>query len=135
MADYVPTFRLTHEASLKMLQAGVEKANELGCKVSLAVVDQSCQLVAFLMMDGARHFSRRTTINKAITSASQRLPTGYAPKEQELSMSVRMGEFTNVEGGFPISVQGQVIGAVAAGGAKIEQDVAVAKAALAALEV
>lgn len=116
-----------------MLQAGVAKANELGCKVSLAVVDQSCQLVAFLMMDGARHFSRRTTINKAITSASQRLPTGYAPKEQELSMSVRMGEFTNVEGGFPITVQGQVIGAIAAGGAKIEQDVLVAQAALAAL--
>lgn len=133
MADYVPTHRLTHEASLKMLQAGVAKANELGCKVSLAVVDQSCQLIAFLMMDGARYFSRRTTINKAITSASQKLPTGYAPKEQELSMTVRMGEFTNIEGGFPISVQGQVIGAVAAGGAKIEQDVMVAQAALAAL--
>ena len=130
---FVPTFRLTHEASLKMLQAGVAKANELGCKVSLAVVDQSCQLVAFLMMDGARYFSRRTTINKAITSASQKLPTGYARKEDELSMMIRMGEFTNIEGGFPITVQGQVIGAVAAGGAKIEQDVIVAQAALAAL--
>jgi uncharacterized protein GlcG (DUF336 family) len=133
MPDFVPTHRLTEEASLKMLQAGVAKAKALGCKVSLAVVDQSCQLIAFLMMDGARHFSRRTTINKAITSASQRLPTGYAPKEQELSMTVRMGEFTNIEGGFPISVEGQVIGAVAAGGAKIEEDVLVAKAALAAL--
>ncbi len=133
MADFVPTHRLTHEASLKMLQAGIAKANELGCKLSLAVVDQSCQLVAFLMMDGARHFSRRTTINKAITSASQGQPTGYAPKENELSMTVRMGEFTNIEGGFPIKVHGQVVGAVAAGGAKIEHDVMVAKAALAAL--
>jgi len=134
MPDYVATYRLTHEASLKMIQAGVAKANELGCKVSLAVVDQSCQLLAFLMMDGARYFSRRTTINKAVTSASQRQPTGYAPKENELSMTVRMGEFTNIEGGFPITVDGQVIGAVAAGGAKIEQDVEVAKAALAALD-
>jgi glc operon protein GlcG len=133
VADFTATHRLTHEASLKMLQAGVAKADELGCKVSLAVVDQSCQLVAFLMMDGARYFSRRTTINKAITSASQGLPTGYAPKDRELSMSVRMGEFTNVEGGFPITVQGQVIGAVAAGGAKIEHDVLVARAALDAL--
>ena len=33
----------------------------------------------------------------------------------------------------PIEVGGEVIGAVAAGGAKIEQDVEVAKAALAAL--
>jgi glc operon protein GlcG len=133
MADFVGTRRLTEEASLKMLAAGVAKANELGCKVSLAVADQSCRLVAFLMMDGARHFSILTTQRKAITSASQRLPTGYAPEENALSMTVRMGDFTNVPGGFPITVDGEVIGAVAAGGASIEQDVAVAKAALAAL--
>ena len=42
-------------------------------------------------------------------------------------------DFTNVPGGFPIEVDGEVIGGVAAGGAKIEQDVEVAKAALAAL--
>jgi glc operon protein GlcG len=133
MADFVATHRLTEAASLKMLAAGVAKANELGCKVSLAIADQSCRLVAFLMMDGARHFSILTTQRKAITSASQRLPTGYAPEENALSMTVRMGDFTNVPGGFPITVDGEVIGAVAAGGASIEQDVAVAKAALAAL--
>src|SRR5947209_9309092 len=133
MADFVATHRLTEEASLKMLAAGVAKANELGCKVSLAIVDQSCRLVAFLMMDGARHFSIVTTQRKAITSASQRLPTGYAAEENALSMTVRMGDFTNVPGGFPITVGGEVIGAVAAGGASIEHDVLVAQAALAAL--
>src|SRR5437764_10819037 len=135
MPDIVPTHRLTHEASLKMLAAGVAKANELGCKVSLAVADQSCRLIAFLTMDGARHFSIITTQRKAITAASQRLPTGYAPEENALSMTVRMGDFTNVLGGFPITVNGEVIGAVAAGGASIDQDAAVAKAALAALEL
>ena len=133
MPDFVPTHRLTEAASLKMLAAGVAKANELGCKVSLAVVDQSCRLIAFLMMDGARHFSIITTQRKAITSASQKMPTGYAPEENALSMAVRMGDFTNVPGGFPITVAGEVIGAVAAGGAKIEEDVMVAKAALASL--
>jgi uncharacterized protein GlcG (DUF336 family) len=133
MADVVTTHRITHEASLKMLAAGVSKAEEIGCKVSLAVVDQSCRLIAFLMMDGARHFSIITTQRKAITSASQRAPTGYAPEENALSMAVRMGDFTNVPGGFPITIDGEVIGAVAAGGAKIEQDVVVAQAALAAL--
>ena len=59
-----------------------------------------------------------------------RAPTGYAPDANALSMSVRMGDFTNVPGGFPIDVNGEVIGAAAAGGAKIEQDVEVAKAAL-----
>ncbi|MGO9786650.1 MAG: GlcG/HbpS family heme-binding protein, partial [Stellaceae bacterium] len=134
MADFIPTHRLTEEASLKMIIAGVAKANQLGCKVSLAVVDQSCRLIAFLMMDGAKHFSIITTQRKAITAASQRQPTGYAPEENALSMAVRMGDFTNVPGGFPISAGGQVVGAVAAGGATIEEDVAVAKAALAALD-
>jgi glc operon protein GlcG len=133
MPDTVATHRLTEEASLKMLQAGVAKANALNCKVSLAVVDASCRMIGFLMMDGARHFSIITTQRKAITSASQRMPTGYAPEENALSMAVRMGDFTNVPGGFPIEIGGQVIGAVAAGGASIEQDVEVAKAALAAL--
>ena len=134
MPDFVATHRLTEAASLRMLAAGVAKANELGCKVSLAVADQSCRLIAFLMMDGARHFSIITTQRKAITAASQRMPTGYAPQENALSMTVRMGDFTNVPGGFPITVAGEVVGAVAAGGAKIEQDVIIAKAALAALE-
>jgi uncharacterized protein GlcG (DUF336 family) len=133
MSDFVSTHRLTEEASLKMIAAGVAKANELQCKVSLAVVDASCRLIAFLMMDGARHFSIITTQRKAITSASQRMPTGYAHEENALSMAVRMGDFTNVPGGFPITVDNEVVGAIAAGGAKIEQDVAVAKAALAAL--
>jgi len=135
MADFVPTHRLTEEASLKMLQAGVAKANELGCKVSLAVVDQSCRLIGFLMMQDAKHFSIITTQRKAITSASQKMPTGYAPEENALSMSVRMGDFTNIPGGFPITVEGEVIGAIAAGGAKVEEDVIVAQAALAALDL
>src|SRR6266705_2870722 len=126
MPDVVPTHRLTETASLKMLQAGVAKANELGCKVSVAVVDQSCRLIGFLMMDGARHFSIITTQRKA---------TGYAPEENAISMTVRMGDFTNVPGGFPITIDGEVVGAVAAGGASIEQDVLVAKAALAALKL
>jgi uncharacterized protein GlcG (DUF336 family) len=135
MPDIVATHRLTEEASQKMIAAGIAKANELGCKVAIAVADQSCRIIAFLMMDGAKHFAIITTKRKAITSASQRQPTGYAPEENALSMAVRMGDFTNVPGGFPIVMAGQVIGAVAAGGAKIEEDVIVAKAALAALNL
>ena len=116
-----------------MIEAGVANAEALSCKVSLAVVDQSYRLIAFMMMDGARHFSIITTQRKAITAASQRMPTGYAPEENALSMSVRMGDFTNVPGEFPIEANGEVVGAIAAGGAKIEQDVEVAKAALTAL--
>src|SRR3954464_15955753 len=115
MADFVASHRLTEEASLKMLAAGGAKANALGCKVSLAVVDQSCRLIAFLMMDGARQFSSITTQRKAITSASQHQPTGYAGDANALSMAVRMGGFTDVPGGFPIVVSVLMIGVLGGG--------------------
>lgn len=134
MPDFVATHRITHEATRKMLDAGVAKATALGTPVSLAVVDAGGTLIGFLRMDGARFFSGRATIKKAVTSASQRLATGYFPREGEVSMQIRMdGDFTNIPGGFPIVVAGEVVGAVAAGGAKIEQDVEIAKAALAAI--
>jgi uncharacterized protein GlcG (DUF336 family) len=56
--------------------------------------------------------------------------SGYAPEENALSMTVRMGDFINVPGGFLIMFEGEVIGAVAVGGASIDQDVMVAQAAL-----
>jgi glc operon protein GlcG len=134
MTDFVATHRLTHEATMKMLAAGVAKADEIGVKISLAVCDQSCQLLGYLVMDGARFFAGRTTTKKAMTAASQRLATGYAPPENAISMQIRMdGDFTNVRGGFPIIVDGQVIGGVGAGGASQDEEVIVAKAALAAL--
>src|SRR6476661_1095712 len=108
MADYLPTYRLTHEAAMKMIAAGVAKSDEIGCKVSLAVVDQSCQMLAFLRMDGARYSSGRATIKKAITAASQRTATGYARDDEVLSLQIRMdGDFTNVPGGLPILVNGE----------------------------
>lgn len=135
MPDYVPTYRLTHEATMKMLAAGIAKADAIGVKVALAVCNQSCEIVGYLVMDGAKHFAGRTTTKKAKTAASQREATGYVEEHRVLSMQIRMdGEFTNVRGGFPIVVHGQVIGGVGAGGASQDQDVEIAQAALAALD-
>ena len=63
---------------------------------------QSCRLIAFLMMDGARHFSIITTKRKAITAASQRHADRLCARRERAVMAVRMGDFTNVPGGFPI---------------------------------
>ncbi len=136
MPDFIATHRITHEACRKMLDAGVAKATELGAPISLAVVDSGGSLIAFLRMDGARFFSGRATIKKAITAASQRMATGYFPREGEVSMQIRMdGDFTNVPGGFPIVFEGQVVGGIGAGGAKVEDDVLIAEAALRALKL
>ncbi len=134
MPDFVPTHRITEAATMRMMAAGLAKATEIGALVTIAVVDAGGELIGLVRMDGARFFSGRSTIKKAVTSASQRLPSGYFDKAGEVSMQIRMdGDFTNIPGGFPIVVDGQVVGAVAAGGAKIEQDVEVGKAALAAI--
>ena len=136
MPDFIATHRITHEACRKMLDAGVAKATELGAPISLAVVDSGGSLIAFLRMDGARFFSGRATIKKAITAASQRMATGYFPREGEVSMQIRMdGDFTNVPGGLPIVFEGQVVGGIGAGGAKVEDDVLIAEAALRALKL
>ena len=135
MTDFVATHRLTHVAALKMIAAGIARADEMGLKVSLVVVDASCQQIASVKMDGARLFSLRATLKKALTAASQHVPTGYARQEDVLSLQIRMdGDFTNVPGGFPVIVAGEVVGAVAAGGATSDEDVVIAKAALSALD-
>ena len=67
--------------------AGSTCASSAAESSCLLYTSQSCRLIAFLMMDGARHFSIITTQRKAITAASQRLPTGYAPEENALSMT------------------------------------------------
>ena len=66
MADFVATHRITHEACIKMIDAGIAKANALGMPVSIAVVDAGGGLIAFMRMDGARFFSGRATIKKAL---------------------------------------------------------------------
>jgi glc operon protein GlcG len=134
MADFVATHRITHEATRRMLDAGLAKAVEIDAAISIAVVDASGSLLAFVRMDGARFFSERATIKKAITAASQKRATGYVAKEDEISMQIRMdGVFTNNPGGFPIVHDGQVVGGVGAGGGTRDEDLAVAKAALAAI--
>lgn len=136
MPDFIPPHHLTHEASMKMIAAGVAKTNELGVKISLAAADRSCQLIGFLMMDGARIFLGRATIKKALTAASQHVATGYARKDDVVSLQIRMdGDFTNVRGGLPIVLDGETIGAIAAGGATEDEDVIIAKAALAASQL
>jgi glc operon protein GlcG len=135
MPNFVATHRITHEATMLMLQRGIAKAIELNALVSIAVVDAGGQTLAFVRMDGARLFSETATIKKAKTASSQGRATGYAKPEDVVSMQIRFGgHFTNVPGGLPIVVDGQVIGGIGAGGAKIEQDVEIAKAALAALD-
>ena len=117
-----------------MLQAGVAKANEIGVKISLAVVDASGSLVAFLM-NGRRALLLRPRHHQegdhlGVPETRDRL----APRTASSACrSAWMAISPTCRAAIPIIIDGQVVGGMGAGGAKEEEDVIVARAALAAL--
>jgi uncharacterized protein GlcG (DUF336 family) len=117
------------------------KAQSLGLKANIAVVDDGGHLLAFERMDGARPASVYTAITKATSAATYRQPTGplaagTGPADPILNLSLQNaalasgGKITALKGGVPVVVDGQVIGAVGIGGGTGEEDAQVAAAAV-----
>ena len=125
--------KLTHEGALALLQAAIKKATEMGQPQCIAVVDDGCNLLAFVRMDGARVLSIESAKHKAMTAASIRAPTGTTHADVEIKLALATGgRFTNLKGGLPVVVNGEVIGGIGVGSGTGEQDREVANAALAA---
>ncbi|MBS7538922.1 GlcG/HbpS family heme-binding protein [Ancylobacter lacus] len=134
MSILLPTLKLTHAGALKMLAAAVAKASEMGVPQNINIVDEGGNLLAFVRMDGAKLLSRETSLSKAITAASHRQPTSRLKPADEIKLSLAGGQrLTNLEGGLPIIVDGVCLGGIGVGSGTGEQDVAVARAGLAAI--
>jgi glc operon protein GlcG len=124
------------EAAKGMLSAAEAHARTNGWRVAIAVVDLSGGLIAFHRMDDVQHASIELALGKARTAARFRRPTKALA---EAAASGRVG-FLGVdgvvplEGGVPITVGGEVIGAVGVSGMTGEQDAQVAQAGAAALQ-
>lgn len=128
-----PHLRLTHDGALALLQAAIKKAAEMKQPQCIAVVDDGCNLLAFVRMDGARVLSIESATRKAMTAASNRVPTGGIEPDLGMRLGVTTGgKITNLKGGLPIIVEGKVIGGIGAGSGTGDQDREVANAALAA---
>jgi len=135
--------RLNLAGAEAALAAARAKAAELKVAVNIAVADDGGHLIAFARMDSARPGSAPTAITKATAAATFRQSTGPLPPKGEpdtlLSLGVTLaatasgGKATPLLGGVPITLDGQVIGAVGVGGGTGEQDTAVAKAGVQAL--
>ncbi|MGP0067415.1 MAG: heme-binding protein [Isosphaeraceae bacterium] len=133
--------RLTLLGARAILAGSAAKAQAMGVKENIAVVDEGGHLIAFERMDGARPASIYTAMTKAATAATVRQPTGPLPPgstspDPLLNLSLENaaiasgGKFTTLHGGVPILVDGQVIGGVGVGGATGEQDAQVARAGI-----
>jgi glc operon protein GlcG len=123
--------RLTEAGARRLLDAAVEHAAAMGVPQCIAVVDDGCNLMAFVRMDGARVLSIRSSQRKAMTAATTGRPTGLIDPAIELKLAIATdGEVVNLRGGLPIIVGGQVIGGIGVGSGHQDQDFAVANAAL-----
>jgi uncharacterized protein GlcG (DUF336 family) len=133
----------TGEARL-MVAAAVAKAAELGVPETVCITDEAGFPIVMERMDNARVTGPQIAWNKAFTAAGHkrsthlfnRPPNGPAlPGNEAYGIQFSFdGKFAVFVGGFPIVVDGQVIGGVGLSGGNGEQDTICALAALAALQ-
>jgi uncharacterized protein GlcG (DUF336 family) len=123
--------RLTDAGARVLLDAAVEHARVMGVPQCITIVDEGCNLLAFIRMDGARVLSIQSSQRKAMTAATTGKPTGGIDPAIELKLAIATdGDMVNLRGGLPIIVEGQVVGGIGVGSGHGDQDFEVANAAL-----
>jgi uncharacterized protein GlcG (DUF336 family) len=134
MPDTVPSLKLTVAGAMKLLDAAMARAAEIGVPECISIVDAGGHLIAFARMDGAFVQSIDSSLMKAMTAASYGEPTGNIAAGIDLKLAIAtQGKRINLPGGLPIIVDGHVIGGIGVGSGTGEQDRIVAEAALGAL--
>jgi len=120
----------------KILAAAKQCANDNKWAVTIAVCDDGGHLLGLLRLDDAAPISAHIAPSKANTSALGRRESKIY---EEVINNGRTAFLSApdlhgmLEGGVPIIVDGQVIGAVGVSGVKSDEDVQIAKAGIAAL--
>ena len=120
----------------RIVAAGERKATEIGVPYNIAVADAGGGLVAHVRMDGAWLGSVDIAINKAWTARAFDMSTediAHITQSGQQGFGLNTTNDSRVVifgGGIPIKRDGTVIGAVGASGGSVEQDIAVARAAV-----
>lgn len=121
-------------ADVKTIALGCEnEALDKNWAVSIAIVDDGGNLMWLQRQDDAPLTSMNIAIGKAHTSAIGRRPTKAYEEViaggRNAFLSVP-GELTLIEGGEPILVNGETIGAVGVSGVKSPEDAQIARAGI-----
>lgn len=126
---------LSQREVAQILQAARSEAQQQGWAVAIAVVDDGGHPLALERLDGCAPVGAYIATEKARSAAIGRRETkGYEDMVNGgRTAFVSAPLLTSLEGGVPLLVEGQVIGAVGVSGVKAEQDAQVAKAGIAAL--
>ena len=136
MSNVVKKYSISSELAQKMANAVFAKARELGVVENVAILDEGGNLKAFSRMDGAPILCIEIAQNKAYTALFG-FPTDdlFNLIKADPSLLAGMPTLPRMAawgGGFPIKVDGEIVGAIGLSGAPTTQnDMDCARAALA----
>jgi glc operon protein GlcG len=110
---------ITGFAARTMIEACLAQAARDRYPIALAVVDSAGYLLSYQSTDGATGNTGVTAQLKAKTAAMFRRPTSelYERVNRQINRAPEWMGYFPVPGGFPIVVQGEVVGAIGAGAA------------------
>ncbi len=116
------TKALTSAAVKNAMAAAEAEAVRNGWAVSIAIVDTHGELLAFHRMDGASLPSVEISQAKARTSARGRQPSkAYADRIAAGNLATLALDYMPLQGGVPIVIEGEVVGAIGVSGAASAQ--------------
>jgi glc operon protein GlcG len=127
---------LTLAGAQKVTAAMVAEAKRLNTTGVVAVVDDGGNLMALERIDGTFAAGSRISTGKARTAALFKKPTRAFEEiiGKGRTAMVALEDFTPLQGGIPLTIDGQIVGAVGvSGAASAQQDEELALAAAAAL--
>ncbi|CAN5814236.1 heme-binding protein [soil metagenome] len=129
---------LTLDEAELMLAAALDEAARRSVSSVVCISDAGGWPIALRRMDGGKPTSVEIAINKAFTAACHRRPThtytNAQPGQEAFGiMNMHQGRFSIFVGGWPIEVDGEVVGGVGVSGGHTAEDIACCKAAIAAL--
>ena len=141
MAQTFPKASITTEAAHAAIAAAEAKSAEMGKAMVIAIVDDGGVLKAFSRMDGAALLSVQVAQDKAYTAVGFGMPThgwhDFIKDDPPLADGAPTGidRLVIFGGGYPITVDDQVVGAIGVSGGHYSEDQQVAEAGLQALGV
>jgi glc operon protein GlcG len=126
---------LTLEDCKRISAAAEAEARKSNWNVCVAIVDDGGHLLHLFRMDGATPANSRIAMEKGRTAAETRRSTAMWEDRVKGGRMVmlKMPGVTPVQGGLPIVIDGECIGAVGVSGVQSHEDEQIAKAGIAAL--